>query len=82
MHWRAFLVYNAVGGIVWAIFYGLLGYFAGRLFHDNFAQVEQIASTIGWVTGGSIVVVVLVVIVIVRMRIARSIQVHRAAGQD
>ena len=29
MPWRAFLFWNAFGGIVWAIFYGLLGYFLG-----------------------------------------------------
>src|SRR6266550_6432092 len=40
MKWRTFLIYNAAGGIVWAIIYGTLGFFAGRIFHDNFAKVE------------------------------------------
>jgi membrane-associated protein len=30
MRWRTFLVWNALGGIGWAIFFGLLGYFGGR----------------------------------------------------
>lgn len=62
MRWRDFLFYNAAGGILWAILYGTLGYFAGRIFHDNFALVEQIARTVGWVTGGIIVVVVLLIV--------------------
>ena len=62
MRWRDFLFYNAAGGILWAILYGTLGYFAGRIFHDNFAFVEQIARTVGWVTGGIIVAVVLFII--------------------
>jgi membrane-associated protein len=30
MPWRSFLVWNALGGIAWAIFFGLLGYFGGE----------------------------------------------------
>ncbi|HEU5200170.1 MAG TPA: DedA family protein, partial [Ktedonobacterales bacterium] len=30
MHWPAFLLYNAAGGIVWAIIYGVIGYVVGR----------------------------------------------------
>jgi len=58
MPWGPFLLYNALGGIIWSIIYGLLGYFAGRVFHDNFAQVERLASTLGWTFGGIIVLVV------------------------
>lgn len=58
MPWRTFLFYNALGGIIWSIIYGLLGYFAGRVFHDNFAQVERLAGTLGWTFGGIIVLVV------------------------
>src|SRR5579859_7514704 len=49
MHWRTFLFYNAAGGILWATIFGSLGYVAGRYLHDNFAQVEQLAGTIGWI---------------------------------
>lgn len=30
MHWRTFLVWNAAGGITWAIVYGTLGFVLGR----------------------------------------------------
>jgi membrane protein DedA with SNARE-associated domain len=30
MRWRSFLLWNALGGIGWAIFFGLLGYFGGE----------------------------------------------------
>ncbi len=70
MPWRTFLLYNAAGGVVWAAFYGLLGYFAGRLFHDNFAQVERLANAVGWIAGGVIVATVIAIIIIVRVRLA------------
>lgn len=68
MHWRTFLFYNAVGGILWATIYGTIGYIAGRFFHDNFAQVERLAATLGWIGTGLIVLAVLVTLFIVRMR--------------
>lgn len=68
MRWRDFLFYNAAGGILWAILYGLLGYFAGRILHDNFALVQQIAHTIGWVTGGIIVAIVLLAVALLWWR--------------
>ncbi len=76
MPWRSFLLYNAAGGVVWAIFYGLLGYFAGRLFHDNFAQVERLASTIGWIASGAIIAIVLLVVIVIRMRLAKQKRVE------
>ncbi|GCE06850.1 DedA family protein [Dictyobacter aurantiacus] len=55
MHWPTFLAYNAAGGIIWATIYGLLGYYAGRVFHDNFTLVEHLASNISLVLGAVIV---------------------------
>lgn len=69
MPWRTFLLYNAAGGIIWAIIYGLLGYFAGRFFHDNFAQVESIARTLSW--GGTIFVVALIAALYIAFRLLR-----------
>lgn len=68
MNWRVFLFYNAAGGILWATMYGTLGYIAGHYFHDNFAQVERLATTLGWVGTALIVVVVLGVLVVFRLR--------------
>jgi membrane protein DedA with SNARE-associated domain len=43
MSWKKFALYNAAGSILWAFVYGLLGYVAGRVFH-NFGSVEHLAS--------------------------------------
>src|SRR3989475_8402230 len=68
MHWRTFLIYNAAGGIVWATIFGTLGYVAGRFFHDNFAQVERLAATLGWLGSGLIVAAALAVFIVFRLR--------------
>jgi membrane protein DedA with SNARE-associated domain len=75
MRWETFLFYNAAGGILWAIIYGCLGFFAGRLFHDNFGAVERLAQTISW-TG----VVLIVVAVIVAYIVFRQRRKHRLAA--
>ena len=56
MHWRTFVTYNAAGGILWAVIYGLLGYYAGRIFHNNFGKVEHLASTVSWILAGIVIV--------------------------
>ncbi len=71
MRWRTFVVYNAAGGILWATIYGILGYVAGRLFHDNFNEVEHLARIIGWTGAGIIIAVVLAIIIVFRIRRAR-----------
>jgi membrane protein DedA with SNARE-associated domain len=68
MQWRKFLIYNAAGGILWAIVYGTLGYVAGRFLHDNFAAVERIASTLGWIGAGTVVVFAVTAIILLRLR--------------
>ncbi len=68
MPWRTFLIYNAAGGIAWAIFYGTLGYLAGWIFHDNFAQVEHLARTISWIGVATIILAALATFFFVRWR--------------
>lgn len=68
MHWRMFLLYNAMGGIVWATIVGILGYLAGRVFKNNFGLVEQIAGTVGWISGGLVLACVVIAIIILRIR--------------
>jgi membrane protein DedA with SNARE-associated domain len=68
MHWRTFFIYNAAGGIVWATIYGLLGYYAGRFFHDNFTEVEHLARTISWTGAGIIAAGVIIAIIVYRVR--------------
>ena len=79
MQWRTFLIYNAAGGIVWAIIYGTLGFVAGRIFHDNFAKVEQIASTIGWIGAALIVGITIGLFIFFRLRRNRHIRASLAA---
>ena len=63
MHWRTFFIYNAAGGIVWAIIFGCLGYFAGRFF-GNFTQVEHLASTVAWIIAGVVLAAVGVILLV------------------
>ena len=74
MHWRTFLIYNAAGGILWATIFGTLGYVAGRFFHDNFAQVERLSKTIGWLGAALIVIIVLTVLIVFRVRKHKRVQ--------
>jgi membrane protein DedA with SNARE-associated domain/membrane-associated phospholipid phosphatase len=45
MPYRTFTLYNALGGIVWSMCFGILGY----LFGQNLPLLEHIAKTVGWV---------------------------------
>ncbi|HEU5199351.1 MAG TPA: DedA family protein, partial [Ktedonobacterales bacterium] len=78
MRWPAFLIYNAAGGIVWAIIYGCLGFYAGRIFHDNFGAVEHIASMVSWVGAALIVAVAIAVYIIFRLRRKQKSQEEEA----
>jgi len=80
MHWRKFLIFNAAGGIIWAIVYGTLGFVAGSFFHNNFAAVERIASTIGWI--GAAVVVAFVVGFFIFFRIRHNRRVEAAVKRE
>lgn len=68
MPWPTFLFYNAAGGIVWAIVYGCLGFYAGRAFHDNFGAVEKIARTVSWTGAAAIAAVVIAAYIIFLLR--------------
>jgi membrane protein DedA with SNARE-associated domain len=75
MHWRTFLIYNAAGGIIWATIYGLLGFYAGRIFHDNFGAVEQLARNLSW--GGAAILILVALIILSLYYIRRK---RRAAA--
>jgi TRAP-type C4-dicarboxylate transport system permease small subunit len=72
MRWRTFLIYNAAGGIVWAVIFGTLGYLAGGLFHNDFGEVERLARTVSWVGAAVIVAAALLIFFFVRIRLKRS----------
>ncbi len=80
MHWLSFLLYNAAGGIVWAIIYGCLGFYAGRIFHDNFGAVEHLAGTISW--AGAVVIVVAIVLVYIIYRLRRKKQTQTQTAEE
>ena len=67
MRWWKFLVFNAAGGILWAILYGLLGYFLG----NNLPLLHRVERVIG--IGGVIAaaVVIAVAVIVWRRREAR-----------
>ena len=57
MRWRSFLFWNALGGIGWALFFGLLGYFGGEAAAELVARagvgaalVAGVAALALWVT--------------------------------
>src|SRR5262249_54973070 len=74
MRWRTFLFYNALGGIVWALYISLLGFFAGRLFHDHFDQVELLVRTIGWTGLGICIALAIGAYITFRIRRARRMR--------
>jgi membrane protein DedA with SNARE-associated domain len=57
MHYRRFLLFNALGGLVWGVGFTLLGYFAGSAYQ----QVEAVAGRVVAITVAGIVVVGLIV---------------------
>jgi membrane protein DedA with SNARE-associated domain len=42
MHWRRFLFYNSVGGVIWAGFYTFVAYGVGDAFRNSSATIKEI----------------------------------------
>lgn len=63
MHYRRFLVANALGGLTWGVAFCLLGYYGG-------SQLTKIEKYSGWV---SIALVALVVVAVLGVHYARKI---------
>jgi len=82
MRWPLFLIYNAAGGILWAIIYGCLGFYAGRIFHDNFSAVEHLASTISWTGAIIILAIIIAAYIVFRVRRKRRAQEKRNQSKD
>ena len=59
MHWRTFFFYNALGGITWAITFGLVGYFGGK-------AAAHVLTDVG--IAGAVLLALLVVALFVRSR--------------
>ena len=82
---RVFFFWNAAGGIVWALVYGLLGYFLGR----NLPLLDRVVGALG--IGGGIVIggflLALIALWVIRRRRARSVlsplkEEARSEGSD
>ncbi len=76
MAWQKFLIYNAAGGILWAIIYGLIGYYAGRIFQNNFSAVEYFASNTTWIITLIIIIGAMVTFVIYKKHKHHTNTVH------
>ncbi len=80
MPWRSFLFWNAIGGIVWAIIFGALGFVLGK----NLPLLGTVLRIIG--TGGVVALALFAVVVAGlwyrRRRRARAERVRVAAGGD
>jgi membrane protein DedA with SNARE-associated domain len=61
MHYRAFLFFNAAGGLVWGLTVVLLGYLAGMSY-------QRVAATFGEVTAAVVGLIVIVAVVVIRIR--------------
>jgi membrane protein DedA with SNARE-associated domain len=72
MRWPKFLLFNAMGGIVWAAFYTGISYAAGKAF-------ERVSGTVSLILVGVAVVVVVLVIVLTHRSIARVADKAEAA---
>jgi membrane protein DedA with SNARE-associated domain len=70
MHYRRFLVANALGGLVWGVAFCLLGYYGG-------SQLTKIEKYSGW---ASIALVALIVVAVLGAHYARKIA--RKRGQE
>lgn len=69
MHYRKFLLYNAIGGVVWGTVFVTIGFVAGNSY-------EQVAKAVG--RDMAIVVVALLVLVLVGWRVRYHIKQRRA----
>jgi membrane-associated protein len=72
MRYRTFLLWNALGGLVWGVTYSLVGYFAG-------ASYQKIASYLG--KGSAIVVALIVIVAVIVWRVRRKKR-ERAEEED
>jgi membrane protein DedA with SNARE-associated domain len=72
MHWRTFFFYNALGGITWAITFGLVGYFGGK-------AAANILTEVG--IGGVVLLALLVVTLLIRGRLREKRELEGTPDQ-
>lgn len=77
MHYRRFLIANALGGIIWGVSFTLLGYFAG----SALTTIEKYTSWLGLSLLG-VIIVVFVAIHLLRKRREASREAEWASDDD
>lgn len=76
MHWRRFLLFNALGGIVWSVIFGLGGYLLGT-------QIERLSQPIGIVLAVAAVIGLIAFFVFLRRNEERLLaEAERAIPGD
>src|SRR5919204_2178919 len=70
MRYRKFLLFNVLGGVLWAATFVLLGYFGGAAWH----QIAGIASKVG------LILLALIIIGLIAVRVARNKEGLRRLG--
>ncbi len=64
MHWRRFLIFNALGGIIWSTLYGVAAYLLGQQLLRLSGRVDTALAIVG-------VIVIIAVVVFLRRNEAR-----------
>jgi membrane protein DedA with SNARE-associated domain len=64
MHWRRFLIFNALGGIIWSTIYGVAAYLFGQQLVRLSGEVDLVLAVVG-------IVVIIAAIVFLRRNEAR-----------
>jgi membrane protein DedA with SNARE-associated domain len=77
MRWTKFLLYNAAGGIAWSTIIGLFAYYAGKIIGNNFAEVERLGQSLGFI--GLALLVLPVAYFIVRAYLRKRRRAREAA---
>jgi membrane protein DedA with SNARE-associated domain len=76
MPWPKFLVFNAAGGITWAIVFGLLGYILGH----NLPLLHKVVDILG--IGGVVVAAIVIVIAFILWKRRQAARQTMSAGPE
>lgn len=78
MHWAKFFFFNAAGGIVWALLYGILAFELGK----NLPLLDRIVKTVGYVGLGAAVLAAVALFIFYRRRRKRRTEAVADGGAE